>query len=346
MSGAALRVIPKRTPGTENRILVYSPLHKAKDVMISGENYLFDAHGFPHCTCTHHNIPGRVDNIGIHAAYDFPRDETGKMDITVPLSRRKIAGEGALTAEAMADLCVGPGIMGPLGFIKLDPAWSVEDMRQRMAEADAKEVDRYMQVCQDTIDGWEAHVVKALNDSPGKPAPPRPAKVREAYEYRAQHRGHTFSREIRKQYICDYCGAEYDRETERMEHVRDEHPGRALPEATRAPVPPPPTKVEAPTELEEEELTKDEEEQPSMGSVEEGLPTVGETEPKALVPLNGAEVLAKAERGKVELSLADRKGLTGNDPEIIADVLGRIDKAHATARAGRPARARVVPTEK
>jgi hypothetical protein len=347
MSSVALRVIPRRTPNTENRILVYSPLHKPKDVMVVGENYRFDAHGFSHCTCAHHNIPGAVDNIGIHAAWEYPRDDEGRMDTSVPLSRRKIAGEGSLTAEAVADLVVGPGIMGPLGFIKLDPAWSPDQMREAMAEADAKEIVRYLQVCQDTIDGWEAHVVKTLNENPGKPAPPRPNNVREAYAYRSEHRGHVLAREVRKQFICDFCGDEYDQASALATHVAAEHPGRVSPKAAAPAFTPPPTVVQPTIETAEEELTQDEEEQPTMGSVEEGLPdpltAVPEPPKPPALPLHGDEVLQRAERGKVELSLADRKGLLGNDPDIIADVEARIQKAFEKARAARPRRA--VPPE-
>lgn len=343
MSSAALRVIPKRTVGTENRILVYSPLHTIKDVMIAGENYRFDAHGFPHCTCAHHNIPGHVDNIGIHAAYEFPRDETGKMDTSVPLGRRKIAGEGSLTAEAMADLCVGPGIMGPLGFLKLDPAWSQEQMRDAMVLADAKEVERYLQVCQDSIDGWEASVTRSLNENPGKAAPPRPERIRGCYEYRSQHRGHVLAREVRKQFICDFCGAEYDLDAQLSTHITEDHPGRAR-QAAQAVHAARPVSIPAPTETVDEELTQDEFEQPSLGSPEDDPIIAVPPEPAKtpVLALKGDEVLARAERGKVTLTLSDRKLLLANDPDVITDVLDRIEKAHTSARANRPKRAPAV----
>lgn len=393
--------IPRRR--AETRVLVYNPGHLADDVPVMGHFYHFPPRGIGQCTCAHHqpSRPGGQpgDNQGVHAVYDWPRNEKNEM---ITSGAREVVAD----AQRVADFIVSEECRGAKGFVILEG--SAEEIAEMKRAADRNFVAFYLPQVEQVIANWEASVADYRKNRPGDAAPRQPKVVRNAYEFRDNFGDLLPVTTVRRlPWICNICGNEAENEAALTAVCNRRHPAQTdytnvaavdvSPRVISSPrfqgVPRPPAPVvhpsAGPPESEEalrerlgateEEMRRDaamgeageddvdllpglaqglaedvsEEDLRAEGAITDQSPRAaggprtpgGSTVPAGILAgitraariKAGAEALANAEASKVNLSVADRKGLAHGDADVIADVVERIGaKKGKTKKAPEP----------
>jgi hypothetical protein len=367
----------------DRRVFVFNPTHLAKDVQVFGDFYHFEPFGVGTCSCAHHNVPGRVDNVGVHAKYDWPRDDRNRllMDRPREVLRPALGEQG----EGVADHIVSRENVGNLHFIILEG--TVAEQEGQKADAIHAYIEVHMPEVESTIDTWEAQLSSYMREHPSAQVPRQPKHVQEAYRYREKHLQASYRVADQAYIVCRTCGDRLPDEPAYAEHRQRRHAGMAEePEPKVSPRPaakwPAPLAIADPPEQPEEppgewqgplqpgeEPSKKEEEKPEEKPDEKPDPTeedfaegrgvggvsVGHGDGEELSaqarmapsPPKDADrpsrpasmarterpktasqkLIDRAERAGVVLSVADRKGLTSGDRDVLQDVWGRLRQA-------------------
>lgn len=386
------RIAHLQTIDDDVRVLVYSPLHVPRDVQVAGHWWHFEPHSVGTCACAEHNVPGRVNNIGVHAIMEWPRDEmTGALITDGGPGSRNVGAGGRLLARNVAKHICSPESMGPMGFIIL--YGTPEEREAQKAEADSFAIDGQLEKVNETIATWEHGVAVLRRDHPGAQAPQQPPRIKAAYAYRRSYRGKgSAAMRTRAAHVCDFCGFETSDQNTMGTHYATEHPGMKKPPASVAepasPVVLPPTVpsaavveaqenatvralqaqvaqlqkmlekvLGAPHDASEDEQGEDVnlgpgsfEADPALdgtggGGGAEVLPSVADPEAETLrtqlaeaFKLKGPELLERAERLKVSLTIEEREGLTAGNEAVVTAVGAKIEAAHQAARETRAGR--------
>lgn len=332
-----------RGPRQRPRVPVFNPSDWPDDVQAGGRTYHFE--------------PGGVTYI--EDMLEWERDEETRALLYA--RPQKIAPDGN-DADKIATLICSSDVRGDKGFVILDGAPDTWDAQK--AEAREKWVAQHEGQVEATIASWEAECAGRV--SAGLPLPTQKKAVVLAYAWRKRHRaGLTRDPEL----LCLVCSHYASTRDELAAHVREEHPRQAAqllgtPAPTPVVVAPPPAaepvsrgrgrqpaphKVAQPApapQLEADDETPEESaEREAMEAqdfappdVETALGNLAAQKPgKADQVIAGNELVARAEKVGMALSVADRKGLKHGDSDVIEDVLARIT-AHVD-RVDRKARA-------
>jgi hypothetical protein len=320
-----------------NVVRVFNPMHKSDDVMVNGTFFHFDPRSVGQCICSNHQKDVGEDPTGVHELRDWPRTERGEVNNSGGPGSRVIAAEGSMTADKVAEYIVSPDCRGDKGFVILDGSPAEQEEQKRAAIE--KWARYFLAQCEDEIARWEQHVGNMRAARPGDPPPRRTKRVIEAYEFRDEHLA-LMGR--RAQFICDLCGWEAedpvpDTAQSLGAHIARSHAGVAN-EGARAVaiqasnalnISPPPAAAPEPLA--------------STPAGEAGVTTGGgepeTTDGEDFSASPGAALLLRAKTLGLNLSVADTKGLSHDDADVIADVQERLKvyKAGLVAAAARSA---------
>jgi len=203
-----------------------------------------------------------------------------------------VPGGGTLTAEYIAAwICQSDQSPHKRDhFVILNGTAAEKEDLKRQARARWEKV--YVGEVQSRILQWE----RFISSRPaGEPIPQQPREIILAYEWRRLHRQHLAER---KQFVCRVCAYETDSWENVREHVGLEHEGVSVEQAVA-----------------------------NMKSPD--LPDTAEAKAPEQSPA-GLGLIEAADAIGLPLTVADRKGCTFGDEDVIADVRGRL-RAHRSA---------------
>jgi hypothetical protein len=328
--GAVAQARPRRT---RQKFPVFNPSDWPDDVQAGGRMYHFAPLGV----------------TLIEDMLEWPRNEQGELLKHMP---RVIPERG--DAETIAELIVSGEVRGDKGFVILDGTPDTWEAQKALARETW--VAQHERTVESAIASWEAKV--ASYNSQGLPLPSQSKAVVLAYAWRKRHRaGLTRNPEL----LCQVCSHYTLSREELAQHIREEHPQLAASvmgpaaaqverEQAQSLVPPaaPPavsrgrgrqpapikTTAAAPVEsqeTDEERLEREamEAENKAPANVEAALGNLASAMPptKAEKELVGRELAARAKTVGLELTVADKKGLTNGDGDVIEDVARRVTVA-------------------
>lgn len=311
--------IPMRRPRKRLVVPVFNPTHFADEVAVGGHFFSFEPMSVGRCNCAHHQKEAGEDPTGVHELTDWPRNEKGVIVDSGGRGTREVV----MTADQVADHIVSPDCRGDKGFVRLEGTEAEQEDQKRAAIE--KWVKYHLADVEQEIATWEAHVSNLRAARPGDPPPRRPRRVVAAYQFRDNHLAMLGRR---AKFVCDMCGWDgleaipprADTAANLAEHRRVTHPGVVIGQAAVEAAP-------APGKAEED-----------LGNAAGGSIDGAGTAPEGTAVATskdkeGAAVAARAKAMGVELSVADKKGLAHDDPDVIGDVKARIDVAKAAAAA-------------
>jgi hypothetical protein len=334
MSTAAPATLDPRLPRQRRRavIMVFNPTHFADDVPVAGHFFHFEPKSVGQCLCAHHQRAVGEDPTGVHEILDWPRTERGQLVTDGGLRAREVV----LSAEKVADIIVGPECRGAKGYVTLEG--SPAEQEEQKAAAVQKWVTFHLADVEQTIAGWEAHVADLRQMRPGDPPPRRPRHVVAAYQFRDNHL--EMIGRVAK-YVCSLCGWDGleaipprpDTAESLAGHVRQAHPGVALPEVAPEPAPAPaanrpPTQAE----LDEERTLESMGDDPNSQVLGNAAAPAGSTPVERKPDPEGEALTQRAKQLKMPLSVADLKGLQFGDPDVVKDVTARLEAFKKAAK--------------
>jgi hypothetical protein len=298
----------------EHRVLVFNPTDFSDEVEAGGNFYHFEPRAVGTCNCSHHNQPGQLDNVGVHAAYDYARDDKNR----IIWNQRAQIPTG--DAQTIADFICSPSHRGDKGYVVLEG--TAQEQETAKSEAMAKWREYFIVQAERIIMDWEAFVASYALTRPGDPPPKQPKNVTHAYLWRRKNRQ---ANEDRLPFICRSCSADFPSKEVLDAHITEEHPAAAATSAL-------PIQVRPAAEVPADELPVHEAPRPAPG---QGV--------AARLEGRAQELEARATKAGVVLTVADRKGLAHADQEVLADILGRIRAGEVPPPAPVAAAAPAVP---
>lgn len=319
MSTAAIRPRIRRDP----RLLVYNPTLFTDHVEAGGVTYHFEPHGYATCACAEHNVKGAEDNLGVHAGYDWPRDNK---NVLLTTGIKKVAAGGEMTADVCAEMICSPAVRGGKFFVISE---GTPAQRQAIeAEARSRWSAQYADEVEQGIQSWERECRELQLSQPGALPPRQPRHVQDWYKFRKGWQTNTVDR---SEHVCLTCGHDAESKAALDAHILEDHPGIAAdrglgrPAAPIAPLAERAAKTNADDAARNAAAPPVEAEAPGAGpGAEVAGGEAGETEDPQDETETGEVVRARAQRTGVDLSVADIRALAQDDQEVIADVKKRI----------------------
>lgn len=280
--------------------VVFNGAHWRRSIQFSGD--IYDIEAFGTAEIHPHGFPKKDDDTG--------KILDGPWEIQISAS------------EIVDELCKDE-VEGRYGLVHIPRDATDAEIARLKEQAKARWFEWFSGEAENGIADWESFVTRFREARPGDLPPQRPMRVNAFYGFRKLRRTEGLGR---KQFVCNYCGCEFDVEADRKAHIEFDHPN--APEI-RERQPQEPTE-DAPGDqtLDQFLAAQDKDEAPKA----KAAPKIPAPEVKELTDVEksnrerGKAAFVAARRARLELSVADQKGLRFGDLEVIADVEQRTKK--------------------
>jgi hypothetical protein len=222
--------------------------------------------------------------------YEPARDEDGNI-----LEARAIL---RVAAQDVAEHICAEDQYGSDGFCILS-GLSPEERERAKQQADAHWDSLYIDRVNQEIEGWETFV-RAVRESGGT-IPRRPRRLDHLYAFRR-----SMNIEVHRAHVCPVCAEELAEQALLVKHIEMEHPDTGVSEALDI-------------------LAKGAEAKPAVVLPK---PDVQAAPPRGNdAQLRGRALFDVAQKAKLSMTVADRKGLQAGDPDVMRDIQARLKRA-------------------